>query len=31
LRHYSQFGWDDPIYLPYFWPTQIAELEHEKI
>ncbi|NDD53743.1 cytoplasmic protein [bacterium] len=25
LRHYSQFGWDDPIYLPYFWPVQVAQ------
>lgn len=25
LRHYAQFGWQDPIYLPYFWPT-LAEL-----
>lgn len=31
LRHYSQFGWDDPIYLPYFWPVQISEPAHEKV
>jgi len=24
-KHYSQFGWDDPIYLPYFWPVQVTE------
>lgn len=23
--HYSQFGWDEPVDLPYFWPTQHAE------
>jgi hypothetical protein len=21
FKHYSQFGWEEPIDLPYFWPT----------
>lgn len=30
-KHYSQFDWDDPIYLPYFWPVQIANTHYEKV
>jgi hypothetical protein len=26
LRHYRQFGWNDPIYLPYHWPVQMTEV-----
>jgi hypothetical protein len=21
FRHYSRFGWQEPIHLPYYWPT----------
>lgn len=21
FKHYSQFGWEEPVDLPYFWPT----------
>jgi len=31
LRHYSQFGWNDPIYLPYFWPAQIAKKKNNTV
>jgi hypothetical protein len=23
FAHYSQFGWDDPINLPYWWPDAV--------
>jgi hypothetical protein len=30
FKHYSQFGWEEPIDLPYFWPTQ-PDTEHTTI
>jgi hypothetical protein len=31
LRHYSRFGWDDPIYLPYFWPVSTEKKQYANI
>lgn len=28
---YSQYGWLEPIDLPYYWPTQTRDLSNEKI